>query len=195
MCTVHVKPFGKDAKTISIFEEIIQTNANKFIFTTWAFNESSTQHQVHLLHSFHEKCTMNIIIEGPHADMKDLEIMSHYFARTGFGQLTQETQSVFIQIKQKCLFAVGSHNYILSHILLIHLEDKCLLPHGFSVEESNRFPNVLFDPRGSLNFYVVGRISYLFHRYHTVQEARISLKPKPNLNYRTGDQQTALNYS
>jgi hypothetical protein len=94
MCTIDVKPFGNDAKTINIFEDIIQANANKFLFTTWAFNESSKDPQVHLLHSIYEQCTMNIIIEGPHADIKHLEIMSHYVARTGFGQLTQETQTI-----------------------------------------------------------------------------------------------------
>jgi hypothetical protein len=182
MCTVHVKPFRKDAKTLSIFEDIIQANANKFIFTTWTFNDSSTHPQVHLLDSFHEQCTVNIIIEGPEANTRDLEIMSHYVASTGFGQFSEATQSIFIQIKQNCLFAVGSHNYILPHILLIHFEQNCLLAYGIFHEDSIRFPNIFFDPRGSFNYYVVNRMGDSFEGSRTMQEVRNRLNPNATLS-------------
>jgi hypothetical protein len=181
MCTVHVKPFGNDAKTLNIYEDIVDTNANKYIFTTWSFNESSTQRQVHLLDSFHEECTTNVLIEGPEPSMKDIEVMGNYIVNTGFGQTSDETRSIFIQIKQSCLIAVGSHNFILPHNLFLQLAGKCMLAYGYSIVDSMPFPNTFFVPRGYPNFFVLSRIQDIVRRSKTIREVRNRLHPNVTL--------------
>jgi hypothetical protein len=63
MCTTHLKTFSEHPLTQDIYSKVIHDNLGSQIWTLWS-SHNDTNHVTPMI-SFHEICSINIIIEGP----------------------------------------------------------------------------------------------------------------------------------
>jgi hypothetical protein len=155
-CTIHLKLFSNNARSLEIYNNIIMANLHKAIWTTWGFNVSEPL--VRMLTpfsypqiSFHEQCSINLLIEDPTINKRGHTSLSRYAILTGYASVTSGINSIFIQVKLNCLADVGHYNYFAPHTLFLFLYfvNQCVSVNNLKFKGSNNnntFPGFLFDP-------------------------------------------------
>jgi hypothetical protein len=75
MCTVHLKNFALNSKNAEIFQQILDDNEDEVLWTLWGSNTTTV---VTPLISFHEYCSINIVLETRDNDVTRRSAMVKY---------------------------------------------------------------------------------------------------------------------
>jgi hypothetical protein len=103
MCTTHLKTFSEHPLSQDIYSKVIQDNLGGQIWTLWSSQNDSNH--VTPINSFHEICSINIIIEGP--QKPDGDRLNQYSEDTLFA-FRPWTHSLTIIIRLRCV--TGYHS-------------------------------------------------------------------------------------
>jgi hypothetical protein len=138
--TVHVKSFSSSISSVIFVNKFIISNQDRAVWTLWPspHNESQIPRP---FYTFNEHCTINVVVEMPSPNSKDLKSMARYMRNTTFPFRAGYSHSIFIQIKFKCDYRVGDQSLTLPLSLFLYFVD-CPTVNDLKA----RFPHVYVSP-------------------------------------------------